>query len=70
MSQTLDRNIRARDLAQRETFFHWWTSFPTVFGAGAAQGFDAVIGNPPWPLARLLVSGVGLPSLLIYICEL
>ena len=44
---------RARDLAQRETFFHWWTSFPTVFGAGAAQGFDAVIGNPPWDRIKL-----------------
>lgn len=44
---------RAGALALRETFFHWWTSFPTVFGAGAAQGFDAVIGNPPWDRIKL-----------------
>ncbi len=44
---------RAHDLAARETFFHWWTSFPTVFGSGAAQGFDAVIGNPPWDRIKL-----------------
>jgi hypothetical protein len=44
---------RARQLAARETFFHWWTSFPTVFGAGAQQGFDAIIGNPPWDRIKL-----------------
>ena len=44
---------RARALAARETFFHWWTNFPTVFGAGAKGGFDAVIGNPPWDRIKL-----------------
>lgn len=44
---------RARALAARETFFHWWTSFPTVFGAGSGNGFDAVIGNPPWDRIKL-----------------
>lgn len=44
---------RARKLAARETFFHWWTSFPTVFGAGSRGGFDAVIGNPPWDRIKL-----------------
>ncbi len=44
---------RARALAARETFFHWWTSFPTVFGTGAQNGFDAVIGNPPWDRIKL-----------------
>ena len=44
---------RARELAARETFFHWWTSFPTVFGAGSKGGFDAIIGNPPWDRIKL-----------------
>ena len=44
---------QARALARRETFFHWWTSFPTVFGAGSNNGFDAVIGNPPWDRIKL-----------------
>ncbi len=51
---------RARALAREETFFHWWTTFPTVFGAGgkglsngAVGGFDAVIGNPPWDRIKL-----------------
>lgn len=44
---------QARALAQRETFFHWWTSFPTVFGAGSKGGFDAIIGNPPWDRIKL-----------------
>lgn len=44
---------RARALARRETFFHWWSSFPTVFGAGSKNGFDAVIGNPPWDMLQM-----------------
>jgi hypothetical protein len=47
----------ARALAERETFFHWWTQFPTVFGGGtqatAKPGFDAIIGNPPWDRIKL-----------------
>lgn len=48
-----DLMAQARALSQRETFFHWWTSFPTVFGAGAQGGFDAIIGNPPWDRIKL-----------------
>ena len=48
---------QARALAAQETFFHWWTQFPTVFGHGtqtaAHAGFDAVIGNPPWDRIKL-----------------
>ena len=44
---------QARELAARETFFHWWSSFPTVFGAGGAGGFDLVLGNPPWDRIKL-----------------
>jgi hypothetical protein len=44
---------RARVLAARETFFHWWTTFPTVFGADSRGGFDAIIGNPPWDRIKL-----------------
>ncbi|HQQ69463.1 MAG TPA: hypothetical protein PLL92_04000, partial [Alicycliphilus sp.] len=43
----------ARQLARGESFFHWWTQFPTVFGAGGPGGFDAVIGNPPWDRIKL-----------------
>ncbi len=43
----------ARALAARESFFHWWTSFPTVFGADGGGGFDAIIGNPPWDRIKL-----------------
>jgi hypothetical protein len=48
---------RARDLAAQEAFFHWWLSFPTVFGASdrpaLKAGFDAIIGNPPWDRIKL-----------------
>ena len=52
-----DLMAQARKLAAQETFFHWWTSFPTVFGGGdkakTAPGFDAIIGNPPWDRIKL-----------------
>ena len=40
-------------LARRETFFHWWTAFPNVWTPDGTGGFDAVIGNPPWDVAKL-----------------
>jgi hypothetical protein len=48
-----DLMAKARALSRRETFFHWWTSFPTVFGTGSRGGFDAIIGNPPWDRIKL-----------------
>ena len=44
---------RARALAARERFFHWWTAFPTVFAADGSGGFDVVVGNPPWDRIKL-----------------
>jgi hypothetical protein len=38
-------------LAARYRFFHWELEFPDVFRASAA-GFDAVVGNPPWDVAK------------------
>ncbi|MFC6717949.1 Eco57I restriction-modification methylase domain-containing protein [Natrialbaceae archaeon GCM10025810] len=43
----------AQDLAKQETFFHWELEFPEVFfnenGENKTDdGFDAVIGNPPY----------------------
>ncbi len=37
----------ARRVAAEHRFFHWELEFPDVFGADA-EGFDAVVGNPPW----------------------
>ena len=31
-------------------FFHWELEFPDVFVPGA--GFDAILGNPPWDIAK------------------
>ena len=44
---------RCRRLARRETFFHWWTAFPTVFAVDGSGGFDVVLGNPPWDRIKL-----------------
>ncbi|MCC7334626.1 MAG: hypothetical protein IT422_06000 [Pirellulaceae bacterium] len=32
-------------------FFHWQLEFPDVFST-ATDGFDAVLGNPPWDIAK------------------
>jgi Eco57I restriction-modification methylase len=39
-------------LATQYGFFHWEIEFPQVFG-GDADGFDLVIGNPPWERVKL-----------------
>lgn len=44
------RAIAAR-LAAEKRFFHWELEFPDVFRA-AGSGFDAVVGNPPWDIAK------------------
>ncbi len=48
---------QAKDVAQRERFFHWTLEFPEIFGDTkgqplAAPGFDAIVGNPPWEMLR------------------
>ena len=44
------RNVAAR-LAQALRFFHWELEFPDVFDQPGA-GFDAMLGNPPWDIAK------------------
>ena len=41
----------AKRVAQAHRFFHWELEFPDVFDAGGA-GFDALLGNPPWDIAK------------------
>ena len=41
----------AREVAALHRFFHWELEFPDVFREEGA-GFDAVLGNPPWDIAK------------------
>ena len=41
----------AKEVALRHRFFHWELEFPDVFREEEA-GFDAVVGNPPWDIAK------------------
>ncbi len=41
----------AEDLTKKYHFFHWQLEFPDVFQNGV-EGFDAVIGNPPYVRSR------------------
>ena len=41
----------AREVAARHRFFHWELEFPDVFRETGA-GFDTVVGNPPWDIAK------------------
>ena len=41
----------AKRLAKTHRFFHWELEFPDVF-EGRGAGFDAVLGNPPWDIAK------------------
>ena len=44
------RTVAAR-LARTLGFFHWELEFPDVFDQPGA-GFDAMLGNPPWDIAK------------------
>ncbi len=41
----------ARRIAAEARFFHWELEFPDVFHEEGV-GFDAVLGNPPWDIAK------------------
>lgn len=41
----------ARQIAASKRFFHWELEFPDVFREAGA-GFHAVLGNPPWDIAK------------------
>ncbi|MDZ4834412.1 MAG: DNA methyltransferase [Candidatus Melainabacteria bacterium] len=52
-----DENLKNEHLfalASGSKFFHWEFEFPQVFDASINEtpGFDAVIGNPPWEIAK------------------
>jgi hypothetical protein len=42
-------------LGAEYSFFHWHIAFPEVFGpdAGGRDGFDVLLGNPPWEHTEL-----------------
>lgn len=42
------RELRAINLAENNKFFLWHTWFSDVFNRGDKEGFDIVIGNPPY----------------------
>jgi len=42
---------KAREIASRQSFFHWEIEFPEVF-YGEKSGFDCVLSNPPWEELR------------------
>jgi hypothetical protein len=43
---------RAEKIAQEQRFFHWELEFPDIF-AGDKDGFDCILGNPPWEKIKL-----------------
>ena len=46
-----ETRVLAKEIAARLRFFHWELEFPDVFRKEGA-GFDAVLGNPPWDIAK------------------
>lgn len=46
------RKKRIHELADEYRFFHWKLEFPDVFD-GEKDGFDVVLGNPPWERVKL-----------------
>ena len=55
----------AAALAEEHRFLHWPLEFPQVY-SGGRQGFDAVVGNPPWEevtVEELSFYGLHMPGL-------
>ena len=54
-STLADQSAETRAVAERIAadmrFFHWELEFPDVFRE-AGSGFDAILGNPPWDIAK------------------
>jgi hypothetical protein len=48
-----DEAERIRALAREHRFFHWHLEFPDVFDEDGDDGFDVVLGNPPWERIKL-----------------
>jgi len=52
LSAPSPETVEATDrLSLRNRFFHWELEFPDVFNA-QRSGFDAILGNPPWDIAK------------------
>jgi hypothetical protein len=50
-SPSAETQAEATRIAERLRFFHWELEFPDVFRA-SGSGFDAILGNPPWDIAK------------------
>ncbi|MGI8556702.1 MAG: Eco57I restriction-modification methylase domain-containing protein [Solirubrobacteraceae bacterium] len=46
-----EQRATVEQIARQNRFFHWEIEFPDAFGRDR-QGFDAVLGNPPWETAQ------------------
>lgn len=46
-----DTLAAASRIAARQRFFHWELEFPDVFRS-LGSGFDCILGNPPWDIAK------------------
>jgi hypothetical protein len=46
-----DTRALAEHIAAEKRFFHWELEFPDVF-CHESSGFDAMLGNPPWDIAK------------------
>jgi type I restriction-modification system DNA methylase subunit len=47
-----DVQCLVKDYSDRYHFFHYEISFPEAFPGEEQNGFDAIIGNPPWDKAK------------------
>jgi hypothetical protein len=45
-----DQALAVQEASEQARFFHWCIEFPDVF---ARDGFDCVLGNPPWERIKL-----------------
>ena len=51
LSQAQQKMVAA--LAEKHRFFHWDLAFREVFQRETSDGFDVILGNPPWERIKL-----------------
>jgi len=47
-----DVKVQAHHLAEQYHFFHWNLEFPEIYSEKDNDGFDVVLGNPPWDVIQ------------------
>lgn len=44
----IEYNLKESSFIEKDNVFHWFIEFPSIFNEKKDNGFDIIVGNPPW----------------------